>query len=61
MKALKSKKWNEENLELSKKEYIVPRYNTISLAEKQRLLALCKELCRKPLLPEEWPIVRAGI
>jgi hypothetical protein len=33
-------KWNEDKLQLSKEKYFVSRFNTISLAEKQRLQAL---------------------
>lgn len=56
-KARKSRKWNEDKLELSKEKYVVARYNTISLAEKQRFVALVPGM-RRPLLPEEWVIVR---
>jgi len=54
---MKARKWNEDELKLSEKAYVVPRYNTISFAERQRLIALVSWL-KRPLLPEEWVIVR---
>jgi len=54
-------KWNEDKLQLSKEKYFVSRFNTISLAEKQRLQALLGNEninSRKPLFLDEWVIVR---
>jgi len=60
----KAQKWNEDTLQLSKQKYDVRLCNAISLAEKQRLIALLplKNLENlnsiKPLFPEEWVTVR---
>jgi len=54
-------KWNEDTLQLSKQKYNVAHHSTISLAEKQRLLVTLGAdniNNRKPLLPEEWVIIR---
>jgi len=54
---MSSQKWTEDTLKLSKKRYIRKRVNSISLEEQVRLLALgCWH--KKPLLPEEWVVVR---
>lgn len=55
---MKARKWSEDDLKLTKAAYKVPRVNTISSAEQQRLIALCLWPVRKPLLPKEWVIVR---
>jgi len=54
-------KWNEDKLQKSKQKYFIPRFNTICLAEKQRLSTLLGDEninSRKPLFPDEWVIVR---
>jgi len=54
---MKARKWSEDKLSLTKTAYNVARFNTISLSEQQRLIAMGLWL-KKPLLPDEWVIVR---
>jgi len=54
---MKARKWSEDKLSLTKTAYNVAKFNTVSLSEQQRLITLGCWL-KKPLLPEEWVIVR---
>jgi len=54
---MKARKWSEDKLSLTKRAYNVAKFNSISHAEQQRLIALGCWL-KRPLLPEEWAIVR---
>jgi len=53
---MKSRKWNEDTLKLSKKGYVIKHYNSISLSERLRFIALNVKM--KTLLPEEWAVSR---